>query len=80
MSPAAPMAGSTRHEAQANTSAGSSSKSHRAMSKSWMVKSRNRPPLVGMNAGGGGRGSWLIRLTVSRSPMAPDAILDFSAW
>ena len=31
-----------------------------AMSKSWMVKSRKRPPLVGMKPGGGGAGSWLI--------------------
>src|SRR5579872_3081309 len=74
------MAGSTRHSAQAKTSVGMSSTSQPAMSKSWMVKSRNSPPLVGMNAGGGGAGSWLIRCSVSSAPIAPDASFAFSAW
>ena len=78
-SPAAAMAGSTRHEAQANSSTGSSSSSQRAMSKSWMVKSRKSPPLVGMKAGGGGAGSWLIRCSVSSAPISPLAIRAFSA-
>ena len=79
-SPAAAIAGSTRQLAQANTSVGASSSNQRAMSKSWMVKSRNSPPLVGMNDGGGGAGSWLISCRVSSVPSAPEASLALRAW
>jgi hypothetical protein len=43
-SPASPIAGSTSTLAAAKTSTGSSSRSQRAMSKSWIIMSRNRPP------------------------------------
>ena len=43
-SPASPIAGSISTLAAAKTSTGSSSRSQRAMSKSWIIISRNRPP------------------------------------
>src|SRR5206468_163692 len=43
-SPACPMPGSTRQEPTACTATGSSTRRKRAMSRSWIIMSRKRPP------------------------------------
>jgi hypothetical protein len=58
-SPTSAMAWSTRQLAQAKTSVGRSGISQAVMSKSWIVKSLKRPPLVGRKWAGGAAGSWL---------------------
>src|SRR5690606_33017436 len=78
-SPSRPISGSTRQLAIANTSHGSSPSSQRARSRSWMVKSLNRPPLVGMKPGGGAAGSWLTSCSDSSRPMSPASTRALSA-
>ena len=58
---------STRQEAAAYTSTGSSCSRKRAMSRSWIIMSRNSPPEVAMYAGGGGAGSRLMIVSESRA-------------
>ena len=45
---------------------------NRMMSKSWMPQSRNRPPLVGMYAAGGGDWSCVLARIVCTKPSSPD--------
>ncbi len=73
-SPASPMALSTSTDAAAKTETGSSPSSQRAMSKSWMVMSRNMPPERPIYSAGGGPGSREVIDTISTSPMAPAPI------
>src|SRR5262245_59707569 len=55
--------GSTSTAPQANTSTGSSPSSQRAMSKSWMVKSRNSPEAIVL----GSEDTSVLRGTVSKA-------------
>ena len=70
-SPTAPISGSTRQLALAKTSTGSSPRSQRAMSKSWIIMSRNSPPETLTYSMGGGAGSRLVIWTSSTRPMRP---------
>src|SRR5215218_8090541 len=73
MSPASPMAGSIRTAPRATTSTTSEPVMNRAMSKSWIVMSRNIPPESRMYAIGGGAGSRLEIRTGCGSPTRPAA-------
>src|SRR5512145_2757838 len=63
--------GSTSTAPQANTSTGSSPSSQRAMSKSWMVKSRKSPPEDARKRRSGSPGSRLVMISCSSLPIAP---------
>src|SRR3954453_12460822 len=73
MSPASPIAGSTRTAPRANTSTTSEPLTYRAMSKSWIVMSRKIPPETRMYSIGGGAGSRLLIRTICGSPSSPAA-------
>src|SRR3989442_10045479 len=62
-SPASPIAGSTITPAIAKTSSTSLPVRKRAMSKSWMVISRKRPPEPGIYSIGGGAGGLFLYIT-----------------
>ena len=73
MSPTSANDGSIRTAPRANTSTTSLPVTNLAMSKSWIIMSRNRPPEVLTYSSGGGSGSRLVIRTTCGSPIAPVA-------
>jgi hypothetical protein len=74
ISPASPIAGSTRLLPWAYTDTGSSPMMKRAISKSWMVISRNMPPETRTYSAGGGDGSREMISSDSGLPMRPACV------
>ncbi len=71
MSPRRPISGSTIELPCAVRLTGSCPRIERAMSKSWIIMSRNSPPERGMYSSGGGYGSRLVIVSCSSRPIFP---------